>query len=115
MDVAFRNVSLSRRSAVRERLPDHAVFLRALLGEDIDAAVEHFRNKISSAGDPAAPVLIDLLVRLGRHAEAIQASLEYFPDASLQLCQSAGDYATLRRLARQREDRLGFAAGVIQA
>jgi hypothetical protein len=94
---------------------DHAVFLKALLGEETDAAVEHFRKKIDSAGDPAAPVLIDLLARLGRHEEAIRASIEYLPDASLQLCQAAGDYATLRRVARQREDRLGFAAGIIQS
>jgi len=32
----------------------------------------------------------------------------------LQLCQMAGDYATLRSLARKSEDLLGFAAGVIQ-
>jgi hypothetical protein len=94
---------------------DHAVFLRALLGEDADAAVEHFRKKISSARDAAAPVLIDLLVRLGRHEDAIRTSMEHLPDVSLQLCQTAGDYATLRCLARQREDRLGFAAGIIQA
>jgi hypothetical protein len=102
---------------------DHAVYLRARLGEDVDAAVAHFCRKAERRGDTAsAEVLIDLLVRLGRHAEAIQASLEYFPDASvtpmscpsvLQLCQIAGDYDTLRGLARERGDVLGFAAGVI--
>jgi hypothetical protein len=94
---------------------DHAVYLKALLGEDGDAAVEHFRKKLESAGEAAAPVLIDLLVRFGRQQEAIHVSEEYLPDATLQLCQAARDYATLRRLARQRADRLGFAAGVIQS
>jgi hypothetical protein len=94
---------------------DHAVFLKALLGEETDAAVEHFRGKLASAGEAAAPVLIDLLVRLGRQDEAIRVSEEYLPDASLQLCQAAGDYATLSRLARQRADPLGFAAAVIQS
>ena len=51
---------------------DHAVFLKALLGEETDAAVEHFRGKLASAGEAAAPVLIDLLVRLGRQEEAIR-------------------------------------------
>jgi hypothetical protein len=94
---------------------DHEVYLKALLGVDGDAAVEHFRGKIAAAGEAAAPVLIDLLVRFGRQEEAIRVSEEYLPTASLQLCQAAGDYSTLRRLARQRQDRLGFAAGVIQA
>jgi hypothetical protein len=107
---------------------DHAVYLRALLGQDVEAAIAHFRQK---AGPPAAipgdtapaEVLIDLLVQLKRYAEAIQASVVYLPDANstpvscpsaLQLCQMAGDYATLRSLARQSEDLLGFVAGVIQ-
>jgi hypothetical protein len=94
---------------------DHAVDLKALLGMDGDAAVEHFRKKLDSVGEAAAPVLIDLLVRFGRQPEAIRVSEEYLPDATLQLCQAAGDYATLRRLARQRADRLGFAAAVIQS
>jgi hypothetical protein len=94
---------------------DHAVYLKALLGEETDAAVEHFRSKLAATPEAAAPVLIDLLVRLGRRQEAIQMSVEYLPDASLQLCQDAGDYPELRRLARQREDRIGFAAAVIQS
>ena len=89
--------------------------MKALLGVDGDAAVEHFRKKLDSVGEAAAPVLIDLLVRFGRHAEAIRVSEENLPDASLQLCQAAGDYTTLRRLARQRADRLGYAAAVIQS
>jgi hypothetical protein len=107
---------------------DHAMYLRALLGQDVEAAIAHFRQK---AGPPAAipgdtasaEVLIDLLVQLKRYAEAIEASVVYLPDANstpvscpsaLQLCQMAGDYATLRSLARQSEDLLGFVAGVIQ-
>lgn len=108
---------------------DHAMYLRALLGQDVEAAIAHFRQKAEppgAAGGYTAPaeVLIDLLVQLKRYAEAIQASVEYLPDgnstpvscpSALQLCQMAGDYATLRSLARQSEDLLGFVAGVIQA
>jgi hypothetical protein len=107
---------------------DHAVYLRALVGENVDAAIAHFREKAAAPsrypGDTAAAeVLIDLLVRLERRGEALQASMEYLADAdagptncpsALQLCQLAGDYDTLRSLARQREDLLGFAAGVVQ-
>jgi hypothetical protein len=104
---------------------DHAIYLKALLGEDVDAAIAHFRGKASAAGDPTpAEVFIDLLVRLDRFREAIEASKEFFPDdrgvasncpSLIQLCQIAGDYAAMREAARQRGDLLGFAAGVIEA
>jgi hypothetical protein len=103
---------------------DHAVYLRAVLGEEVEAAIAHFQGKIvADGGTAAAEVLIELLARLGRYGDAIQASLEYFPDPKappmncptlLQLCQMAGDYASLRTLARERDDLLGFAAGVLQ-
>jgi hypothetical protein len=104
---------------------DHAVYLRALLGEEVDAAIAHFRSKVNTPGDTTpAEVLIDLLIRLGRHAEAIQASIEYLPNANagslscpsvVQLCQMVGDYSTLRTVARDRADLLSFAAALIQS
>jgi hypothetical protein len=106
---------------------DHAVYLRALLGESVDQAIAHFRKKAAET-DPRdttpAEVLIELLVRLRRYAEAIQASLEFFSDSSamprscasaIQLCQIAGDYRQLRNLARERGDLLAFSAAVIQS
>jgi hypothetical protein len=107
---------------------DHAVYLRALLGEGVDGAIGHFKIKvIETVAAPIdttpAEVLIELLVRLGRYAEAIQASLEFFPNSSatplscpsgIQLCQMAGDYRQLRELALERGDLLAFAAAVIQ-
>jgi hypothetical protein len=107
---------------------DHAVYLRALVGENVDQAVAHFRQKatdaISGLGDTTpAEVLIELLVRLGRPAEAIEASLQFFPASSgrplscasaIQLCQIAGDFRQLRNLARERGDLLAFSAAVIQ-
>jgi hypothetical protein len=107
---------------------DHAVYLRALLGENVDQAAAHFRQKatdaISALGDTTpAEVLIELLVRLRRYAEAIQVSQEFFPDPSstplscasaIQLCQMAGDFRQLRNLARERGDLLAFSAAVIQ-
>jgi hypothetical protein len=107
---------------------DHGIYLRALLGEETDYAVAHFRKKAIETGaaplDTApAEVLIELLVRLGRYAEAIQASLEFFPSlrptpiscaSAIQLCQMAGDYRQLRELALERGDLLAFTAAVIQ-
>ena len=107
---------------------DYAVYLRALLGEDADGAVAHFRNKVANSdpqetGGAPAQVLVGLLARLGRYAEAIDVSLAHLHDAGLsplqcpsvfQLCQMAGDYGRLRALARERGDLLHFAAGAMQ-
>ena len=104
---------------------DHAIYLRALAGEDVDAAIAHFHRKAAESdpeqvGTSPAQVLVTLLVRLQRYREAIAASLEFLegvPAVQLgcpslfQLCQLAGDWEQLRSLARQRDDLLSFAAG----
>jgi hypothetical protein len=108
---------------------DHAVYLKALLGEDLDAAIAHFRQKAIPSPEfsgytAPAEVLIELLLRLDRFEDAIQASVDYIPvtlgaplscPSILQLCQMAGDYTRLRTTARQHADLLGFAAGLIQS
>jgi hypothetical protein len=107
---------------------DHAIYLKALLGENLDAAIEHFRAKIVAQDDPAdaiqsAQVLIGLLVRQERYQEAMQISLQHLSGAAphqlacptlFQLCQLAGDSERLKELARARGDLLSFVAGAIQ-
>lgn len=106
---------------------DNAIYLHALLGEQVDAAIEHFRAKAAAPDYPGdttpAEVLIGLLVRLGRHDDAIRASLDLLPEphpaqtscpTALQLCQLAGDYRQMRELARSLNDRVSFVAGVLQ-
>ena len=102
-----RRASSSRACRRSRRIfDDHGVYLRALLGRDVDAAIAHFRAKLGPAGrsadpespDPAVPAqtLVNLLVRLGRLDEAIEVSSQYLaglPDAALfcpgiaQLCE----------------------------
>jgi len=115
-------------SPFEDTYADHAVYLGALLGEKVDDAIAHFRKKatetLSAEGDTTpAEVLIELLIRLGRYAEAIHASLEFFPNSNaaplscpsaIQLCQIAGDYRQLRELALEHGDLLAFTAAVIQ-
>ena len=107
---------------------DHAVYLRALLGENVGDAVEHFRHKLAEtdpqrAGSAPAQVLVSLLARLGRHSEAIDVALAHLAEVDpaqlvcpsvMQLCQTAGDWERLRKLSRERGDLLGFAAGSVQ-
>src|SRR5204862_139202 len=94
---------------------DYAIYLRALLGEDVDRAIEHFSSKVGDFSSPLrdtapAEVLIELLTRLGRYDEAIQASLQSLRGvdsrglscpSAIQLCQIAGNYSQLRDIARQ--------------
>jgi hypothetical protein len=107
---------------------DHAIYLRAVSGEDVEGAITHFRRKVENdagtAGTAPAQVLVTLLARLERYQEAIEvwlAHLDGVPAAQLgcpslvQLCQMAGDWERLKRLARERGDLLGFAAGAVAA
>lgn len=109
---------------------DHGVYLRALLGQDVDAAIAHFRAKLGppaadpeSAGSPVpAQILISLLVRLGRLDEAIEIAAAYLSgqqDSSLfcpnlaQLCQQAGKPGRLAELARDRADAVNYTAALL--
>jgi hypothetical protein len=101
---------------------DHAIYLRALLGEDVESAIAHFQAKIEPDDTIPAQVLVDLLTRLKRYREAIDISLVYLsgvdsahlacPTVS-QLCQLAEDYTRLREHAIARQDVLSFAAAAI--
>jgi hypothetical protein len=109
---------------------DHAVYLRALLGQDIDHAIEHFEAKVAAGAeaDPddtmPAQALVNLLARLGRPGAAIDvaaAHLVDMPESALscpsvaQLCQRAGDLDRLARIARDHDDLVNFTAARIQS
>lgn len=107
---------------------DYAIYLHAMLGEDLDAAIEHFRGKIVCQDDPlraiqSAQVLIGLLLRHERYDDAVLVSLEHLSGIATsqlacptlyQLCQLAGDSVRLKEIARERGDLLSFTAGAIQ-
>jgi len=107
----------------------HALYLRALIGENVDDAIAHFKTKIATSnpddvGTAPAQTLVTLLSRLERYPEAIAVSLEHLRETDpnqlicpsvFQLCQMSGDYDRLRSLARERGDLLHFAAAALQA
>ena len=109
---------------------DHGIYLRALLGRDVEAAIAHFRAKLGppepgpDSPDPAVPAqtLVNLLVRLGRLEEAIDVSSQYLsglPDSALfcpsvaQLCQRAADPKRLAEIARGRRDLVNYTAALL--
>lgn len=107
---------------------DTAVFLRAIQNGDDAEAIKHFRQKADNANaDETGPfpleVLVNLLVKAKRWEEAIDVASRAI-DASrgqrvscpspLEICQLAGRFGDLSRLARQRNDAVSFIAGLIQ-
>ncbi len=109
---------------------DHRMYLRALLNQDADAAIAHFRGKIEATGDGqesaaasvAAQTLVNLLVRLGRFDEAIDVSSRHLAglaEGSLfcpniaQLCQQAGAWQRLADIARDRGDLVNYATALL--
>lgn len=112
-----------------ERLyEDHGIYLRALLGEDIDAAIAHFHEKLpvpdpDGMGDTLpAQVLVRLLVRVGHLDDAIEVSAVHLagaPDSALicpplsQLCERARRPDRLAQIARERGDLVHYAAAIL--
>ncbi len=112
-----------------ERLyEDHAAYMRAVLGEQVDEAIVLFQGKIPPP-DPdgqddstAAQVLVRLLSRIGRLDEAIDVAAEHLaglPEAALfcpslsQLCARAGRLDRLTESSRSRGDLVPFTASLV--
>ena len=107
---------------------DRGLYLKALLGEDVDRVIQHFEDKAARAdpdrdGTQPAEVLVRLLVRLARYDDAIKAFRQYLSDVAAeelscpslpQLCQMAGDFDQLKQVAKEQSDPLCYMAGLIQ-
>ena len=108
-----------------EPFPDYGAYLQALLGMNVDAALDRFRAKLSPEPDPygdiAAQTLVNLLVRLDRLPEAIDVAEERLAGipldrlicpGPLELCERAGDFDRLRSIALQTNNRIAYAAAL---
>lgn len=105
--------------------PAHIRYLQALLNQDREESINYFRQQIT--GDPsetdtqlAAYAVVDLLIRLDRHSEALDLALQYLSDSAEEfglsipeLCVKAGRYDRLKDYARGRGDLLNFAAALL--
>lgn len=112
-----------------ENYPAHGLFFSALLGERVDEALEYFRQRaeasdLQQVGTVPIETYIDLLARVGRPAEAIDASLRLMPAGQsgvgiapslLDLAQRSGVYDRVQQHCQQRDDLLGFTAALIRA
>jgi hypothetical protein len=108
---------------------DHAMYLKALLGREVEPAIAHFRGKLAPPNPEGeretlpAQVLVRLLLRVSRLDEAIEVAAEHLagiPDGLLScpglatLCARAGRLDRLEREARARGDLVDFAAALLQ-
>jgi hypothetical protein len=111
---------------------DYDIYLAAIMGENVDEAIGHFRAKVEqaaredpdSSGSFPAEVLVNLLLRLDRLPEAIAVARQYLVKADprtltcpsvVELCQRARDFNTLAEVAREQRDPVHFLAGLIAA
>ncbi len=106
---------------------DYGVYLAILAGENVEDGVAHFRAKVEGvdpeqAGSYAAEVLVNLLLKLGRAAEALAVGRRYLLNADermltcpgiVELCEKAGDYQALAEVARQRGNAVHFVAALL--
>lgn len=104
---------------------DHLIYLNAMIGKDIETAIEHFRNKLHPAievddDEPQDPLetlpaqtMVRLLSRLGRSEEAIGIAAERLmriPDSYLmcpgvsELCREAKRLDLLAGAAARHQD-----------
>jgi hypothetical protein len=108
---------------------DYAIFLRAILDQDRDAGLAHFRRKEEAASteelEASLPVqvFVTLLSRVGRVDEAIEVfarRLAHLPEQALtcpglaELCHRAGRIDRLRELSRQQGNLVTFLAAKLQ-
>src|SRR5262249_13486138 len=118
---AFRNPG---EPPFEDTYKDYGVYLAALAGEGTEEAVAHFRakaeaNPVEEAGTGPAEVLVQLLQRLDRPAEALAAARRHLAAADgrlgylADLCQRAGDFGTLAEVAREQGNAVQFVAGLL--
>jgi hypothetical protein len=109
--------------------PAHALFYSALLGENVDEGLAYFLQKAEMIdshyhGMASIETYVDLLARLGRYNEAIDAAITLTPAEAntsgwgpslLELAGKAGSYDKVIDYCRQKGDLLGYTAAVVQS
>ena len=124
---------LSPRFAYRTDPPfenlyvDYEIFLSILLGEDVDKNLDHFRKKAADAdpedvGTYPAEVLVNLLLRIGRPAEALEISRKYLTapremryscPSFVELCQQTHAFDALAEVAKEQGNPVNFVAALL--
>lgn len=108
--------------------PMSLAMFRALVGEHVDSALHMFRQKAESLdveehGPIAIETYVDLLTRVGRHAEAMSFLIKKMPrgmrpygiaPSLIELAEASGEYDAMMNHAKSRGDLIGYAAALLQ-
>jgi hypothetical protein len=140
-DEAFQAIQLcdyGRRLSPRYRYPEpapfedvfasSATFLKVVAGVEVVKNLEYFRSRADAAAvddleNNSPEVYVHLLTILGKTAEAVAYAGRKlnrpdrrpgFAPSVNDLCQQAGDFESMTKLAKSRGDLLGFVAGIVQ-
>ncbi len=94
-------------------------FLSALDGEDAEGNIAFFRDQALAAAEEGNPypaeVWLDLLRKLGRDREALEAAAICQSPAALRgPCRDLRDFRPMREAARRQEDRVHFLAALLE-
>jgi hypothetical protein len=112
-----------------EVYPANALYFQALLGENVDQAIEYFKTKAELLdpqyhGYAAVETYVDLLARLGRHGDALAAAVKHgVPSIQplgnapplVELARSSGGFQPVLDHCRAKDDVLGFAAALVHS
>jgi hypothetical protein len=112
-----------------DQYPAAALWFQAQLGENVDPALEYFRERAENCdpqqhGPLPAEVYVELLTRLERYAEAINASIKHLPrnqqrlgicPSLLELAELSGLYTKVLEHVREQEDLLAYTAALVKA
>lgn len=112
--------------------PAYSTFYGVLLGENVEAGLKHFEKKARSVdaaqhGTGALETYVDLLDRVGRHAEAVSAAAQWVPEdvppqrivpMMIEIGQRAGiesradAFKPILEYCQRRGDVLGYGAAL---
>lgn len=100
---------------------DCGIYLRTVAGQDVEAGLQHYRAKAAAADESfPAEVYVNLLLKIGREAEALAAAREFLSGADerglscpgvLELSRRRGDFAGFAQEAKGRGDAVHYLAG----
>jgi hypothetical protein len=105
----------------------YGTYLAVLAGDRVEEGLDYFRKQAEQAdpqeiGTYPAEVLVNLLLRLDRPAEALAVARKYLAGADSrqltcpgisELCRKVGDYGTLAQVAREQGDAVHYLAGLL--